>query len=181
MSDPDKFTAQAEAEKLREHAEDMQLAERIGAVELTQTKKIEARSYWGSVWRRFRRDKLALASGVIILVIFLAAFIGAPIAAHILGPRPERPLHLRHGPDKLLPVGPMTHVDTTDGRARQHLFILGADIDARPRRVPAPAVRRPRLARGRRPGDASRRHRRRRCWARSRATSAAGSTRSSRA
>ena len=125
MSDPDKFTAEAEAEKLREHVEDMQLAERIGAVEMTQTKKVEARSYWGSVWRRLRRDKLALTGGVTILVIFLAAFIGAPIAEHILGHGPND--LFTYGTDEnLLPVGPLTHVEKNDGSGTT-MFLLGAD------------------------------------------------------
>ena len=57
---------------------------------------------------------------------------------------------------------------------------LGA-AHGRPRRVPAPALRRPGLARGRDPRDDRRRSSSASCSARSPATSAAGSTRSSRA
>src|SRR5262249_22454911 len=59
------------------------------------------------------------------ILILLAGFVGAPIAAHLLG----------HGPDDqfsiaavnintLLPVGPWTHVATEHGST---LFILGGD------------------------------------------------------
>ena len=66
---------------------------------------------WTIAWRRLRRDKVALVSaGVLVLIVF-ACFIGAPIAAKLLG----------HGPDDLFPyaqhdlkpVGPWTRVPDT--------------------------------------------------------------------
>ena len=70
---------------------------------------VKARCYWEQVWIRFRRDKVAMASGVFIIFLVLTAIFGGPIAAHFLG----------HGPNDifcagvnndLLPVGPWTHV-----------------------------------------------------------------------
>src|SRR5438105_1971717 len=87
---------------------------------------VRARSYWEQVWIRFRRDKVAMASGVFIIFLILTAIIGGPIAAHILG----------HGPDDLfftavnndlLPVGPWTHVADPLHPGHYTLFILGAD------------------------------------------------------
>jgi peptide/nickel transport system permease protein len=75
--------------------------------------EIRARGYWELVWRRFRRDKVAIASGIFIIVLILIAFVGAPIAAHYIG----------HGPDDiftgtaavetttLLPANPWTHIE----------------------------------------------------------------------
>src|SRR5436190_22442163 len=74
--------------------------------------EIKARGYWELVWIRFRRDKVAIASGIFIILLILVAFVGAPIAEHYLG----------HGPDDIftgtpavtpgfLPAGPMTWID----------------------------------------------------------------------
>jgi peptide/nickel transport system permease protein len=86
---------------------------------------VRAKGYWEQVWTRFKRDKAAIAGGITIIIILLAGFVGAPIAAHLLG----------HGPDDqfsiaalnlntLLPVGPWTHVATQHGST---LFVLGGD------------------------------------------------------
>jgi ABC-type dipeptide/oligopeptide/nickel transport system permease subunit len=94
--------------------------------------QIRARGYWEQVWIRFRRDKVAIAGGVFIIMLVLVAFVGAPIAAALLG----------HGPDDifpggidqttLLPVGPWTHVSEAPyagatGDFPSTLFILGGD------------------------------------------------------
>src|SRR5437763_197859 len=72
------------------------------------TTPVRARSYWEQVWIRFRRDKVAMASGAFIIFLVIVAAIGGPIAAHFL----------KHGPNDifftgvnndLLPVGPWTH------------------------------------------------------------------------
>ena len=88
------------------------------------TAPVRARSYWEQVWIRFRRDKVAMASGAFIIFLILVAIFGGPLAAHLLG----------HGPndifydgvnDDLLPVGPWSHVAKPEGGTT--LFILGAD------------------------------------------------------
>jgi peptide/nickel transport system permease protein len=82
-------------------------------------------------WRRFRRDRVAVFSGVALLVIMAAVVFGGPIAAAILG----------HGPDAIFPaavdiglnpVGPMTRVPDTYSSAdvtsaETTLLVLGAD------------------------------------------------------
>jgi peptide/nickel transport system permease protein len=92
----------------------------------------KARGHWELVWIRFRRDKLAVASFGFIIFLFLVAFAGAPLAAHLLG----------HGPDDIfpygvntltqIPVGPWTHVKVAPyvgahGHFKNTLFILGGD------------------------------------------------------
>jgi peptide/nickel transport system permease protein len=45
-------------------------------------------SYWGMVWIRFRRHRMAVAGGVILCVIFLACFLGGPLYCWITGSSP---------------------------------------------------------------------------------------------
>jgi peptide/nickel transport system permease protein len=77
------------------------------------------------VWRRFRRDRVALASIGFLGVLVLIVYPGASLAATIIG----------HGPNDIftdgldegfLPVGPMSHV-TNFETGNRDLLILGAD------------------------------------------------------
>ena len=52
----------------------------LGAIDV-----VEARGYWEQVWRRFRRDKAAIVSGLFIIFLLLAAYPGAAIASRLLG------------------------------------------------------------------------------------------------
>jgi peptide/nickel transport system permease protein len=63
--------------------------------ELGELEAVRARGYWELVWRRFRRDKVAIASGISIILILLIAFVGAPIAQHYSG----------HGPNDIFAPG----------------------------------------------------------------------------
>jgi ABC-type dipeptide/oligopeptide/nickel transport system permease subunit len=86
--------------------------------------EVKARGYWEQVWRRFRRDKIAIAGGVTIIVLLLSAFIGAPIAAHFLGHGPNDQFYTALTPLGA-PIGPFSHV--SDGLGGTTFFILGAD------------------------------------------------------
>jgi peptide/nickel transport system permease protein len=91
---------------------------------------VEARDYWASVWLRLKRDRLALAGGVFIGLLFLIAFAGAPLAAKVLGHGPNEPFLVSGGLDAdQLPAGPWTHVTklTEDGGTDEQLFVLGSD------------------------------------------------------
>ena len=88
--------------------------------------EVKARGYWEQVWRRFKRDKIAIAGGITIILLLLGAFIGAPIAKAILG----------HGPDDLFytaltptgqPIGPFVHVDNPANPGHKVFLLLGAD------------------------------------------------------
>ena len=66
---------------------------------------IRARGYWEQVWRRLRRDRLAITSVAFLVLLLIAVYPGAWLAEKLLG----------HGPndifpsaidDGLLPVGP---------------------------------------------------------------------------
>ena len=76
------------------------------------------------MWIRFRRDKVAMASGFFIIFLVLTAIFGGPLAAHLLGHGPND-IFFSGVNNDLLPVGPWTHVQTPDGGTT--LFILGAD------------------------------------------------------
>src|SRR6266545_3337614 len=97
--------------------------------ELGDFGEIRARGYWELVWIRFRRDKVAIASGIFIVFLIFVAFAGAPIAKHYIG----------HGSNELfvgsqavslglLPANPGTWIDYigSDGKNHHDLLILGA-------------------------------------------------------
>jgi ABC-type dipeptide/oligopeptide/nickel transport system permease subunit len=102
--------------------------------------KVKARGYWELVWIRFRRDRLAMLSIFFVLFLLLTAFVGAPIAAHLLGHGPNDIFTLG-GVDqaKFIPVGPWTHISTAPyagatctshcvhGQWPHTLLILGGD------------------------------------------------------
>jgi peptide/nickel transport system permease protein len=95
--------------------------------DLGEIEAVEARGYWEQVWRRFRRDKVAIISGVFIIFLLLAAYPGATIASKLLGHGPDD-IYGTNGldPNTLLPVGPFSHVEKLDGSGTS-LFILGSD------------------------------------------------------
>jgi peptide/nickel transport system permease protein len=93
--------------------------------ELGEGEPIKARSYWDQVWRRFRRDKVAIGSGFFVIFLVLVAAVGGPIAQHFLGHGPTD-LFFEGVDQDLLPVGPLTHVhDPATGK--ETILILGAD------------------------------------------------------
>jgi peptide/nickel transport system permease protein len=116
------FGAVVEADEL--------VAQTEGAVAEGETVSIRARGYWESVWLRLRRDKLALAGAAFIIFLFIAAFGGAPLAAHLLGHGPNDQFFTGGGvTSDLLPAKPWTHIHTfsPSGKAETQLFILGSD------------------------------------------------------
>ncbi len=91
--------------------------------------EVQARGYWENVWRRLKQDKVAIAGGVFIILLILVAFIGAPIAQHLLGHGPNDifPYPGTGGVDaNLIPKGPMSTVQDSITQ-KKSLFILGAD------------------------------------------------------
>ncbi|MGZ4256642.1 MAG: ABC transporter permease [Gaiellaceae bacterium] len=102
------------------------IASESGADLGVDVEDVQARGYWELVWRRFRRDKVAIGSCVFIILLVLFAFVGAPIVRHLVG----------HGPNDLflyapavnlagLPANPMTHVHNPN-TGHNDLLVLGA-------------------------------------------------------
>jgi peptide/nickel transport system permease protein len=98
--------------------------------ELGEVTDVKARGYWEQVWRRFRKDKIAIASGIFIILLILTAAFGAPLAKAWLG----------HGPNdifpepgvgvdlQLVPRDPLTRAETFNpetGQMEKVFFPLG--------------------------------------------------------
>jgi peptide/nickel transport system permease protein len=114
----------------------------------SETEAVKARGYWEGVWLRLKRDRVAIAAGVFLVVLVLGAFVGGPVAAAVLGHGPNVPFNNTQDPltgepinggidpNTLLPVGPLTTVDNraklgeapgspaTEGTT---FFVLGGD------------------------------------------------------
>lgn len=83
-----------------------------------------ATSGGGLVWRRFRRDRVAVAALVGLVLVVLLCFVGEPILEKLLGHGPDEPfpvLILEASPH---PLGFWSHVQTAHGR---ELLPLGGD------------------------------------------------------
>jgi peptide/nickel transport system permease protein len=90
----------------------------VGAVSDTASTPQPASGYWSSVWRRLRRDKLAMFAAAVIMALLLMALLGALIT-------PQDPyqasMMLR-----LKPLGTVNHVLGTDELGRDMLSRLMA-------------------------------------------------------
>ena len=85
---------------------------------------VKARGYWEQVWRRFRRDRVALASICFLVLVVLVSYPGATIAERLIGHDAETPF--TDGiDDGFVPVGPWSEVYNpfTD---QQDILVLGA-------------------------------------------------------
>ena len=94
--------------------------------------EVKARGYWEQVWRRFKQDRVALASGIFVILLVIVAFAGAPLAAWLLGHGPNDINLNSLDPATLKPVGPWTYVPASPypgapGHWGTELYVLGAD------------------------------------------------------
>ena len=115
----------------------------IALDEVETAGEVKARGYWEGVWLRFRQDRVAIAGSIFVIVLVLAAFIGGPIAARVLGHGPNQPFNnvqpdIRAGVDSntFYPVGPLATIDNASklgidpGSPESEgttFFVLGAD------------------------------------------------------
>ena len=93
--------------------------------EIGDLQEIKARGYWDQVWKRFKKDKVAIGSIFFLVFLVLISWPGAWIAEQIIG----------HGPNDIfvdgiddggLPVGPGSRViDFETGESE--ILLLGAD------------------------------------------------------
>jgi ABC-type dipeptide/oligopeptide/nickel transport system permease subunit len=115
-------TAREDAAVAREIGEsDGSLAE---AVIDETTGEVRARGYWEQVWRRFRRDRVALASICFLVFVVLICYPGATIAEKIIGHSPDDPFPDGID-DGLIPVGPW-HEVYNPFTGQQDILVLGA-------------------------------------------------------
>ncbi|MDQ3778450.1 MAG: ABC transporter permease [Actinomycetota bacterium] len=97
--------------------------------ELGDIQAVRARGYWEQVWLRFRKDKVAIASGIFIILLILTAVIGAPLAERWLGHGPDDIYPAPVGVDEnLVPLGPLSRGTTFNpdtGQEEEVFFPLG--------------------------------------------------------
>jgi peptide/nickel transport system permease protein len=65
--------------------------------------------YWQQVWRRFKRDKVAIGGGITIILLFLICFVGGPVFSKILGHGPNDDFLTGGVTPAGLPVGLWAH------------------------------------------------------------------------
>jgi ABC-type dipeptide/oligopeptide/nickel transport system permease subunit len=83
-----------------------------------------APSSGGLVWRRFRKDRTAVAALIVLTVIVLACFVGEPILVKLLGHGPDRPFAVPISEANPHPATWWKHVKTPEGNA---FLVLGGD------------------------------------------------------
>ncbi len=94
--------------------------------------QIKARGYWELAWLRFKRDKVAIASGIFIVLLVLVCFVGGPVSAHFLGHGPNQIFDGGLNPKTQLPWGPWTWFENVPyigatGHFPKVFFLLGSD------------------------------------------------------
>ena len=93
-----------------------------GAVEASDG--VEARGYWEQIWRRFKRDRVAIGSIFFLIFVILVSYPGAIIAEQLVGHSPND--LLTDGiDDGLILVGPWSEV-TNPFTGETQILVLGA-------------------------------------------------------
>lgn len=90
----------------------------------TRADAFAATSGGGLVWRRFRRDRVALVALIGLLVVVVLCFLGEPLLARLLGHGPDEPFPVPILESDPHPLGWWSHVQTADGK---ELLPLGGD------------------------------------------------------
>jgi peptide/nickel transport system permease protein len=97
--------------------------------QLGEITAVRARGYWEQVWLRFKKDKVAIASGFVIILLILGAFPGAVLAEKWLGHGPNDIFPSPVGVDEnLVPIGPLStreNINIETGATEEVFFPLG--------------------------------------------------------
>ena len=64
-------------------------AEAAVTADVESLPRIEPPGQWALFWRRFKRDKFAVSSGVFLILLLLLVFVGYPIIRMLLGHSPN--------------------------------------------------------------------------------------------
>jgi peptide/nickel transport system permease protein len=102
-----------------------------GAAEVAVGGDVVARGYWEQAWRRLRRDRMAIASGIFIVLLVLTAFVGAPLAVNLLGHGPNDIITGAVDKATFLPADPWSTVATGTGHETTLLILGGSDLVGR--------------------------------------------------
>ena len=65
----------------------------VAVADVASTPQLSPPGQWTLFWRRFKRDKFAVGSGVFLVLLLLLVFVGYPIIRYLLG----------HGPNDQFP------------------------------------------------------------------------------
>ncbi|HEX5449307.1 MAG TPA: ABC transporter permease [Gaiellaceae bacterium] len=114
--------------------QDTTFAVPLGPSDVPVTEELEsihALGYWESVWRTFKRDKVAIGGGITIIFLVLLCFVGGPLFAWWLGHGPYKPFDGGLN-NAALPLGPWSHFSNAPyvgavGHFGTVFFPLGAD------------------------------------------------------
>jgi peptide/nickel transport system permease protein len=82
--------------------------------------RIEVAGYWQLVWWKFRKHRLAVAGGIVTLLIYLVAAF-----AEFLAPFPAAEVNSRY---TFAPPQPLRFLAEVDGRSRLGLYVNGYDV-----------------------------------------------------
>ncbi|HET7428385.1 MAG TPA: ABC transporter permease [Gaiellales bacterium] len=100
-----------------------------GAAEITtgpEEPAVIARGYWEQAWRRFKRDRVAMFGAFTIIFLILVAFIGLPIAEHLLG-RSQYDINVNA--QGYQPLGPFSSAPNATGTGTT-FYVLGTSDTA---------------------------------------------------
>jgi peptide/nickel transport system permease protein len=103
------------------------------AVDVESLPRITPPGQWTLFWRRFKRDKFAVGSGVVLLVLILLCFAGEPLFARMLGHGPNDQFPFATQTVGSKPVGPWTRINAgmssseAAGTHKTTLLVLGGD------------------------------------------------------
>lgn len=88
----------------------------------------------GLLWRRFKRDRLAVASGIFLMLLVAAIVVGPPILQRVLGHGPNDPFP--YAVDTYLkPVGPFTRVPNLNTSNSNDPYDLGPPPPGTPKTI----------------------------------------------
>ena len=111
---------------------DARIETRAAEADVESLPRIDPPGQWSLFWRRFKRDRFALASLVVFAALVFLCFFGYGIFTHLLGHGADDQFPFANG-EALRPAPPWTHVvngrSTAEALAAedQTLFVLGAD------------------------------------------------------
>jgi ABC-type dipeptide/oligopeptide/nickel transport system permease subunit len=111
---------------------DARITLRAAEASVESLPRINPPGQWTLFWRRFKRDRFALGSLIVFVLLVLLCFVGEPLIGRALGHGPNEPFPFANG-EALRPVGPWTHVrdatSTSEALAthKTTVFVLGSD------------------------------------------------------
>ena len=117
------------------------------AAELGAPEAIKARGYWDQIWKRFRRDRVAIAS-IVFLVLLISRLVSGRLDRRA-DPRSRPQRDLRGRDRRRRPAGRPRQLCRRLRDRREGAPAARRGQLARAGRVPAPALRRARVAPGR--------------------------------